>query len=99
MCFTICKAIVPIYLILKPGYQLVLEGPEGGRTVTLVITITDQTRKILVPQIGWVSTRVIEEKEWKDGIPKETSRTFFAIDRKTKNVPARYMSCCINAWK
>jgi len=74
------------YLILKPGYQLVLEGPESGKHVTLVITILDETRKILVPEIGWVSTRVIEEKEWKDGIPKETARTFFAIDKKTNNV-------------
>ena len=74
------------YFILMPGYQLVLEGPESGNTVTLVITVLDKTRKILVPEIGWVSTRVIEEKEWKDGIPKETSRTFFAIDKKTNNV-------------
>lgn len=74
------------YLILMPGFQLVLEGPEGGRTVTLVITVLDETRKMLVPEIGWVTTRVIEEKEWKDGIPKETARTFFAIDKKTNNV-------------
>ena len=36
--------------------------------------------------MGWVTTRIIEEKEWADGIPKETSRTFFAIDNKTNNV-------------
>ena len=74
------------YLILMPGYQLVLEGPEDGQYMTLVITVTDKTRKILVPEMGWVSTRVIEEKEWLDGIPKETARTFFAIDKKTNNV-------------
>ena len=74
------------YLILMPGYQLVLEGPEDDGYMTLVITITDKTRKILVPEIGWVSTRVIEEKEWMDGIPKETARTFFAIDKKTNDV-------------
>jgi hypothetical protein len=74
------------YFILKPGYQLVLEGPEHGRTVTLVISVLDETRKMLIPEIGWVTTRVIEEKEWKDGLPKETARTFFAIDKKTNNV-------------
>jgi hypothetical protein len=74
------------YLVLKPGYQLVLEGVVSGKLETLVITVTHDTRKIMVPEIGWVSTRVIEEKEWKDGIPKETARTFFAIDRKTNNV-------------
>lgn len=74
------------YYILKPGFQLVLEGPEDGEHITLVITVTDQTKKILIPEIGWVTTRVIEEKEWADGIPKETSTTFFAIDKKTNNV-------------
>jgi hypothetical protein len=74
------------YYILMPGFQLVLEGPEDGEHITLVISVTEQTKKILVPEIGWVSTRVIEEKEWADGIPKETSRTLFAIDKKTNNV-------------
>ncbi len=74
------------YYILKPGFQLVLEGPEDGEEITLVITVLDKIRKIFLPDIGWVSTRVIEEKEWADGIPKETSRTFFAIDKKTGNL-------------
>lgn len=74
------------YYILWPGYQLILEGPEDGEHITLAITVTDQTKKILIPEIGWVSTRVIEEKEWANGIPKETSTTFFAIDKKTGNV-------------
>lgn len=74
------------YLILKPGFQLVLVGPEDGQECTLVITVTQKTRKILLPDYGWVSTRVIQEKEWLDGIPKETARTFMAIDRKTGNV-------------
>lgn len=74
------------YLILMPGYQLVLEGPEGDKHETLVITITNRTKKIFLPDYGWVSTRVVEEKEWLDGIPKETALTYFAIDKKTGNV-------------
>src|SRR5262249_52330898 len=46
------------YLILEPGYQLVLEG--GG--VKLQITVLDKTRTI-----GGVDTRVVEEREWKKG--------------------------------
>ena len=71
------------YFILKPGYQLVLAGPEDGEHVVLVITVLDETRKFHLPEIGWVTTRVIEEKEWADGRPVETARGFFAIDKNT----------------
>ena len=74
------------YLILMPGFQLVLQGPENGKHEVLVITVTEKTRKIHIPDYGWVSTRVIEEKEWLDGIPKETARTFMAFDKKTMNI-------------
>ena len=67
------------YYILKPGFQAIFEGPEDGEHVVLSISVLDETKKILVPEFGWVTTRIIEEKEWADGIPKETSRTFFAI--------------------
>src|SRR5213593_1962477 len=46
------------YLVLEPGFQLVLEG--GG--TRLQITVLDETKPI-----DGVLTRVVEEKEWKDG--------------------------------
>jgi hypothetical protein len=69
------------FFILEPGYQLVLEGKEGKRTVKMVITVLDQTRKI-----GSVETRVVEERETVDGKLVEVSRNFFAICEKTKDV-------------
>ncbi len=65
------------YFVLKPGFQLVLEG--GGEKV--VITVLDETE-----QIGAVTTRVVEERETKDGRLAEVSRNYFAIDPATGDV-------------
>jgi hypothetical protein len=59
------------YFILEPGYQLVLEGPGAER---LVITVLDQTELV-----DGVETRVVEERETKNGKLVEVSRNFFAI--------------------
>jgi hypothetical protein len=69
------------YFILEPGYQLYLEGREGGETVTLTITVLDATKKV-----GNVATRVVEERETKGGQVAEVSRNFFAICKRTNNV-------------
>jgi uncharacterized membrane protein YkoI len=58
------------FFILEPGHQLVLES----RTEKVVITVLDQTKKI-----GRVQTRVVEEREEKNGELAEVSRNFFAI--------------------
>ena len=58
------------FFSLEPGHQLVLEGGEEK----VVITVLDQTK-----MIGGVKTRVIEEREEKDGKLAEVSRNFFAI--------------------
>jgi len=65
------------YLVLEPGFQLVLEGGSGR----LVITALDQTR-----EVAGFTTRVVEEREWKDGELIEVSRNFFAICPTTKDV-------------
>jgi len=65
------------YLILEPGFQLVLER----KNEKLVITVLDETR-----EITGITTRVVEEREWKYGKLIEVSRNFFAIDEKTKDV-------------
>jgi hypothetical protein len=62
------------YFVLKPGHQLTLEGKEKGKQVRLTITVLDDTQLV-----GDVRTRVVEERETKDGELIEVSRNFFAI--------------------
>jgi len=65
------------YFVLEPGFQLVL---EGGNT-KLQITVLSETK-----MIDGVNTRVVEEKEWKDGKLYEIARNYFAICPQTKDV-------------
>ncbi len=74
------------YFILKPGYQLVLEGEEDGETLRVVITVLSRTENISLPDIGTVKTRVVEERETVNGELVEVSRNFFAICEKTNDV-------------
>jgi hypothetical protein len=74
------------YFILKPGYQLVLEGEEEGETLRVEITVLDETEAIDVPKIGEVKTRVVQEVETADGELTEISRNFYAICDQTNDV-------------
>ena len=65
------------YLVLEPGFQLVLEG--GG--TKLQITVLNETKTI-----DGVVTRVVEEKEWKDGKLYEIAKNYFAMCPQTKDV-------------
>lgn len=65
------------YLILEPGYVLALE--DGAER--LVITVLPDTKRV-----GDVDTRVVEERETKNGQLVEISRNLFAISRKTNDV-------------
>jgi hypothetical protein len=69
------------FLILEPGYQIVLESDEE-RTV---ITVLDDTRVV-----DGVRTRVVEEREFeKDGAETrivERSLNYYAICRQTNSV-------------
>lgn len=69
------------YFILEPGYQLVLDGKEGGKHVELIITVLNETL-----DVGGVNTRVVEERESTDGKVVEVSRNYFAVGTTTKNV-------------
>jgi hypothetical protein len=75
------------YFILEPGFRLVLEG--GSEKVA--ITALDET-KMITGVVGeaktptTVTTRVVEEREWKDDELIEVSRNFFAICPTTKDV-------------
>lgn len=69
------------YFVLKPGYRLTFEGRESGAPVKLVITTLDETIAI-----DGVNTRIVEEREWKNGQLIEVSRNFFAIHPSTGDV-------------
>lgn len=55
------------------GYQAVLEGEEDGESEQVQITVLAQTR-----DVGGVTTRVIEEREWVDGTLVEVSWNYYA---------------------
>ena len=65
------------YFVLEPGFQLVLEGGD----TKLQVTVLDETR-----EVDGVTTRVVEEREWKNGKLYEVSRNFFALCEQTKDV-------------
>ncbi|HUL73169.1 MAG TPA: hypothetical protein VLT86_08705 [Vicinamibacterales bacterium] len=65
------------YFILEPGYTLVLEA--GGER--LVVTVLNETKVV-----DQVTTRVVEERETKDGQPVEVSRNYFAMSSRTNAV-------------
>jgi hypothetical protein len=65
------------YFVLKPGFQLVLEGENEK----VAITVLDETK-----QIGGITTRVVEEREEKNGKLVEVSKNYFAICKDTGDV-------------
>jgi hypothetical protein len=65
------------YFILEPRFQLVLEG--GG--TRLEVTVLDETKVV-----DGVTTRVVEEREWKKGVLYEVARNYFAMCEQTKDV-------------
>jgi hypothetical protein len=65
------------YFILEPGFRLHLEHQKDA----LTITVLNETRLV-----DGVKTRIVEEREIKDGRLVEVSRNFFAIDRTTHDV-------------
>jgi hypothetical protein len=69
------------YFRLEPGYRLTLEGREGLRRTTLVITVLEETRLV-----DGVETRVVEEREAKGGSLAEVSRNFFAFNTADRGV-------------
>ena len=81
------------YFILRPGYQLVLEGWEDDEFIRTVITVLDDTKIIDLADegIGMVKTRVVEEREWvgedeEDLEIEEVSRNYFARCKQTNAI-------------
>jgi hypothetical protein len=69
------------FFILVPGYQLVYAGKEDGDEIGLTITVLDETKSI-----DGVETRIVEERETKNGKPVEVSRNYFVISKRTNDV-------------
>ena len=65
------------YFVMEPGFQLILEG--GGEK--LQVTVLDETKTV-----DGVITRVVEEREWKDGKLYEVAKNYFAMCEATKDV-------------
>jgi hypothetical protein len=65
------------YMILEPGYKLILMDGKD----TLTITVLSETKKV-----DGVNTRIIEERETKNGKLEEVSRNYFAIDKATGDI-------------
>lgn len=78
------------YFSLEPGHRLVLEGDDDGEAIRVEITVTGQTKVVQFVAPGGrlmrVVTRVVEERESKDGELAEVSRNWFARCRQTNDV-------------
>jgi hypothetical protein len=69
------------YWRLEVGYRLVLEGKDGKEEVKVEILVTDDTE-----EVDGVTTRVVEERETKDGELAEISYNFFALCQHTNSI-------------
>lgn len=69
------------FFILRPGYQLILEGMEDNIKVKVFITVTDKTK-----MIDGVETRIVEEEEYRNGKLAEVSKNYYAIDKLSNSV-------------
>jgi hypothetical protein len=65
------------YFVLEPGFQKTLADKE----TTLIVTVLDETKTV-----DGVLTRVVEEKEWKNGELYEIARNYFVLCQETKDV-------------
>ncbi len=65
------------FFIMEPGFRLEFAADDAK----LHITVLDETK-----MVDGVVTRVIEEREWKDGALYEVARNFFAMCESTKDV-------------
>ncbi|MFM9957453.1 MAG: hypothetical protein ACKVZJ_05225 [Phycisphaerales bacterium] len=78
------------YFSLRPGHQQVLEGTDDeGVFIELRITVLSETKTITILDDGKperIRTRVIEEREFKDGELYEISRNYYARDIRTNDI-------------
>jgi hypothetical protein len=65
------------YMILEPGYRLILEHGKD----TLIVTVLNETKLV-----DGVVTRLVEERETEGGQLAEVSRNYFAFDSTTGDI-------------
>ena len=65
------------YFVLEPGYRLILESDS----TKVQVTVLNETKVV-----ADVVTRVVEEREWKDGKLYEVARNYFALCDQTKDI-------------
>jgi uncharacterized membrane protein YkoI len=65
------------YMVLEPGYKLILADGKD----TLTVTVLDETKVV-----DGVKTRIVEERETKGGKLEEVSRNYFAFDKATGDI-------------
>jgi hypothetical protein len=70
------------YFSLNPGDKLILEE----KNVRLEITVLNETHDVTLPDIGTITTRVVEELETENNVEFERSRNFFALCEQTNDV-------------
>lgn len=66
------------FMILEPGYRLVLEGELNGSEARVEITVLPETVTINGREL-----RVVQEREEEDGVLVEVSRSYVALCRET----------------
>jgi len=69
------------FFILKPDYQLILQGKEDSEDIVLTITVLNKTKVV-----DGVETRIVEERETQNGNLVEVSRNYFTFDKENKNI-------------
>jgi len=69
------------YFVIEPGWQIVMEGVEDDEFIRVEITVLDE-----IEIVDGVATRVVEEREFKDGELFEVAHNWFAICRMTNDI-------------
>ena len=69
------------YFVLEPGYRLILEDQEKGKSIQMTITVLNETKIV-----NGTEARIVEEKTIEDGNLAEISNNYFAICNQTKEV-------------
>lgn len=69
------------FVILEPGYQLVLTGKEGSDTVSLTVTVLDSVKVIRDRKC-----RAVEERKVRNGKLAEVVTNFYSFCRETGTV-------------
>ncbi len=78
-----------MFFPLQPGHQLYLAGDDEGEFVELYITVLKKTKEITLTIDGKkkkIKTRIVEEREFKDGELVEISKNYFAVCEETGDV-------------